>query len=164
MPPRTRIVESVTEQMDGSADCWHVVTRAADGHGITHVFPKTTLEWRAAEYGIDPTDADTLLDVVLHEQILDDDTAARITADLFEAPSTSRARDAHLARIDGHKQQRERIVIDGENNPLDAIRARPGISAEGVRVKREMVDVHRWTRLYGALPIPATDTLEVPRA
>lgn len=164
MTPRIRTVESVEEHLHGNTDCWHVVTRATDGHGLTHVFPKVTLEWRAAEYGIDPADTDTLLDVVLHEQLLDDETAASVPADLFEAPSTARARAAHLARISGCKENRERIVLDGKSNPLDVIRARPGISTDRVRVKRELVDVHRWNRLYGGLPVPVTNTVEVPRA
>ncbi|WP_406444575.1 hypothetical protein OHB14_36790 [Streptomyces sp. NBC_01613] len=164
MAPRVRTVESVEERRHGDTDCWHVVTRAADGHGLTHVFPKVTLEWRAAEYGIDPADVDTLLDVVLHEQLLDEGTAAAIAPDLFEASSTTRARNAHLARLGAHKEKSERIILDGKNKPLDAIRARPGISTDGVRAKRELVDVHRWNRLYGGLPVPVTAALEVPRA
>jgi hypothetical protein len=164
MAPRIRTVESVEEQRHGDTDCWHVVTRAADGHGLTHVFPKATLEWRAAEYGIDLADTDTLLDVILHEQLLDEEEAASVPVDLFEAPSTARARAAHLARIGGCKEKRERIVLDGKSNPLDVIRARPGINTEAVRAKRELVDVHRWNRLYGGLPVPITNTLEVPRA
>lgn len=162
MAARIRTVESAEEFRHGPVDCCRVITRAADGHGLTHVFPKAALEWRAAEYGIDPADVDTLLDIVLHEQLLDDEEAATIGPDLFEAPSTERARQAHLARIEACKRGRERIVLDGKNNPLDVIRARPGITEQGVREKRERVDVHRWIRLYGGLPV--TDALEVPRA
>jgi len=39
-----------------------------DGTRVRHVFPPETLHWRAAEYGYDPTDAASLLDVVLHER------------------------------------------------------------------------------------------------
>ncbi|MFI5687909.1 hypothetical protein [Streptomyces sp. NPDC051636] len=161
MAPRIRIVESVDEQRHGATDCWHVVTRAADGHGLTHVFPKATLEWRAAEYGIDPTDVDTLLDVVLHEPFLDDEEAA---ANLFTAPSTVDARIGHLDRISACKRERERIILDGKNGALDVIRSRPGITAEGLRVKRELVDVYRWNRRYGGLPVSALSILEVPHA
>lgn len=164
MASRIRTVESVEEQRHGDTECWHVVTRASDGHGLTHVFPKAALEWRAAEYGISPADTDTLLDAILHEQLFDEETAEAAKNSLAAAASTADARQAHLARIAASKQQGERITLDGKNSPLDTIRARPGISADGVRVKRELVDTHRWNRLYGGLPVPITDTLEVPRA
>jgi len=160
MPPRTRVVESVTERRHGAADCWEVITRAVDGSGLTHVFPKETLEWRSAEYGVAAADVDTLLDVVLHEPFLEEEDAPT----LFTALSTAQARDAHLARISKAKAARAAIVLDGKNNPLDVIRDHPGISTEGVRAKREQVDVHRWNRLYGGLPVPPADTVEVPRA
>lgn len=163
MAPRIRTVESVDEQRHGDIDCWHVVTRATDGHGLTHVFPKSTLEWRAAEYGLDPADVDTLLDVVLHEQLLDEETAAGAVNSLFTVRSTADARSAYLDRISAWKQ-RERIVLDGKSRVLDVIRARPEITSDGVRAKRELVDVHRWRALYGGLPVPITTTLEVPHA
>jgi hypothetical protein len=164
MASRIRAVESVEEQRHGDTECWHVVTRAGDGHGLTHVFPKAALEWRAAEYGISPADTDTLLDVILHEQLFDEETAEAAKNSLAAAASTADARQAHLARITASKQGGERIVLDGKDSPLDTIRARPGIDMDGVRVKRELVDVHRWNRLYGSLPVPITNTLEVPRA
>jgi hypothetical protein len=37
------------------------------------------------------------------------------------------------------------------------------MTADGVRDKRERVDVHRWTSLYGGLPV-TIDTPEVPHA
>lgn len=160
---RVRTVESVEEQRHGDTDCWHVVTRAPGDGGITHVVPKVALEWRAAEYGIDPADVDTLLDVVLHEQLFDDDTAAEAVRSRASARSTAAAREAHLTRIAALKQT-HRIALD-KGSPLDAIRSAPGITATGVREKRERVDVHRWTRLYGGLPVPTlSPALEVPRA
>jgi hypothetical protein len=62
------------------------------GETWVRVFPLEALEWRAAEYGIDPTDADTLLDVVLHEEYAEPSTLA-------EDPDTDTARERHLARI-----------------------------------------------------------------
>lgn len=163
MAPRIRTVESVKEHRIGDTDCWQVVTRATGDTGITHVFPKATLEWRAAEYGIDPDDVDTLLDVVLHEQLLDEATAGAAVRSLASARSTADARQAHVSRLAGVKSG-HRIDLGGKDSPLDVIRARPGISVDGVREKREWVDIHRWTRLYGGLPVPAATTLEVPRA
>ncbi|MFI6813287.1 hypothetical protein ACIBG7_12785 [Nonomuraea sp. NPDC050328] len=53
---------------DGAEPMWGVYFVQPDTamHG-THSFPHVTFEWRAAEYGIDPEDVDTLLDVILYE-------------------------------------------------------------------------------------------------
>lgn len=162
MAARIRTVESAAEQRFGDVDCWQVITRAKGDGGITHLFPKATLEWRAAEYGIDPADVDTLLDVVLHEQLFDDDTAAAAESDLAAAHSTTEARTGHLARIATFKEQ-YRIVMDA-GGPLDVIRARPAISAQGVRDKQELVDIHRWNKLYGGLPVRVSPAEEALRA
>lgn len=163
MAARVRTVESAAATRVGDVDCWQVVTRCKGDGGLTIVFPKGTLEWRAAEYGLDPADVDGLLDVVLHERLFDDDTAAETEHALRAARSTADARTSHLARIASLKAQ-HRIAIDA-GGPLDAIRSRPGISAEGVRAKREAVDVHRWNQMYGGLPVPVlSSSQEVPRA
>lgn len=165
MAPRIRTVESATEQRHGDIDCWNIVTRAADGHGLTHVFPKATLEWRAAEYGIDPGDSGALLDLVLHEQLLEDEEAAAMQQDLSTARSTADARRLHDSRLTALRA-RTRIVVDGADNPLNAARDAPGITVEGVREKKELVDVHRWRQRYGGLPVDhLISTLpEAPRA
>ncbi|MER6171372.1 hypothetical protein [Streptosporangium sp. NPDC001681] len=51
---------------DGAEPVWGV-RMVLEGMEGSHSFPHSTLEWRAAEYGIDPDDVDTLLDVILHE-------------------------------------------------------------------------------------------------
>jgi len=48
-------------------ELWRVTSLRPDNVLHCHVFPKTTMQSRAAEYGIDPTDTNTLLDIVLHE-------------------------------------------------------------------------------------------------
>lgn len=155
MGARARTVESVEDQRHSGVDCWQVITRAADGHGLTHLFPKATLEWRAAEFGIDPDDVDALLDAVLHEAFIDDVEDGPAT-DILAARNTSEAQQSHAVRIAAVKASREQIDLDrksGKTSPLDVIRQRPGISMEGVRAKRELVDISRWNRLYGALPV-----------
>lgn len=163
MPPRTRTVESVRERKVGAADGWEVITRAADGSGLTHLFPKDVLEWRAAEYGIDASDIDTLLDIVLHENFHEEEPQDAPPTP-YTAASTAQAREAHLARISKAKATRERITLSAEGGPLDAIRARPGITEQGIRAKREQVDIHRWNKLYGGLPVPVTESKEAIRA
>lgn len=70
-----------------------------DGSTIKHVmtFPEDILEWRAAEYGIDPEDKETLLDIVLYEPLLPDDDQPELS--LHQAPSIEAARTRHLERI-----------------------------------------------------------------
>lgn len=74
------------------------VLRSHDGQPpIPHVFPADTLEWRAAEYGIDPSDTDMLLRVVLYEPLIDhrhDDPLH-----LYQAPTVEAAREHHLTRV-----------------------------------------------------------------
>lgn len=122
-------VLSVTEQTSGvgGTDWWVVRFRHADGSEREHFVPKTVFNVRAAEYGIDPADIDTLLDVVLAEPFIPDPAdprnhaddaavkkgfkvravkgrdAATVGADvpawLFNAATIDDARAAHLARV-----------------------------------------------------------------
>lgn len=162
----TRTVVSVTETTSGSGrPCWTVLYEDAEGLFHSHTFPKETLEWRIAEYDLDPDDVDQLLDVVLHEPWLNDPEDPRhedpappglvagigragAPVTLFTAASIDDARTAHLARIAAAKQQ---VRIGGPTgpaaDPLDVIRAhRP----DGQRIEqmRGIVDRHR-RRLAG---------------
>jgi hypothetical protein len=178
--PRIHTVDAVTERLTNGAPRWAVHHVDQDGNGGGYVFPKDSLEWRAAEYGL--TDADEILDIVLHEPYLPDapdrdDAAARaglVTSTgpeaepitLLNATSTADAATAHRLRIADAKRRSGRIAPPGKGkDPLDVIRANHGIDAERVRAKREAIDVHRWQLLYGGFPVPIpTATLEVPRA
>jgi hypothetical protein len=149
--PDIRTVTDVATERLGSENvpCWRV--RAADASGNIHetIFPEVTLAWRAAEYGIDPTDTALLLDVILHEPFLPDlddpdeadkDPAARagmtvparedrgqvrkgdpIPVRLYNADTIDQAREAHLMRIEAVKQQRRIDVPADRQNPLKPI-------------------------------------------
>lgn len=182
--PRIHTVDWVDERLNRDAPLWVVHYADQDNAGGSYVFPKDSLEWRAAEYGL--TDVDEILDIVLHEfhlpDALDRDdaalragmvTSASLNAEpitLFNAASTADALAAHRVRIADAK--RTRVLVQGPakgRNPLDVIRAQHGIAASGVRAKREAVDVHRWSLLYGGLPVVPPSPfssllLEVPRA
>lgn len=67
------------------------------GQATEHRFPHDTLRWRAAEYGIDPLDSETLLRVVLHEPFID--TRAENPEFLYNIDQGT-ARAAHLRKID----------------------------------------------------------------
>ena len=54
----------------GADPVWGVWMVTAAGDTGVHVFPHSTLEWRAAEHALDPDDVATIVDVILHERFL----------------------------------------------------------------------------------------------
>ena len=123
---------------------------------IAHALPVDILETRAAEYGIDPTDTDTLLEIVLYENYLppqepDDPTT------LYNAETVQEARDALITRvrtlrgagkIEGRLGQSElkaagpraKVVRDsGEEDPLEFVKREAPISIPHMQVRREFV-------------------------
>lgn len=186
-------ITSVTEDPD-KPWLWHVLYE--DPHGDTrgHIFPKNTLAWRAAEYGIDPTDTETLLDIVLHEPFAphpddpltaaDDPAAAAgltspapvargrvrrgdpVPTTLCTAENTEKAREAHLLRIEYAKANRARIRSPkGKNDPLAVIHAL-GLDADDVAELAVRVDENRRRvrRDSGAAPPPPPDQTVIERA
>ncbi|MER5715709.1 hypothetical protein [Streptomyces sp. NPDC002132] len=118
--------------------------------------PTTILEQYAAAYGIDPTDVDTLLEIVLHEPhmpMVDDPQHGPRYADrgpdLWSADNTDDARAAHLARV---KATPVRIDVRGAK-ALAGVRAGHRPDADRIREIREQVDTHRWMKKYGDLPV-----------
>ncbi|MBO0654235.1 hypothetical protein J1792_16080 [Streptomyces triculaminicus] len=160
---------------DTQRELWQVTYETADGQRHAHHFPKATLEWRAAEYGLD--DPAEILEVILHEPhvprepagapvSLTSTTARAVAAKprvtLYTATTTGQARDAHRELISQVKAEHVRIEAPAKGpDPLDVIRARHGITPEGRRAKAMAVDINRWKHLYGGLPVPIE---EVPRA
>ncbi|MFC8447679.1 hypothetical protein [Kitasatospora sp. NPDC057223] len=136
-------VERIEEDTNNGREIWIVVMVDESGSRVNHAIPKDTLLWRAAEYGIDPTDTETLLDIILHEPYipdprLNDPPAAaavravvngkRVPATLATAATTADARTAHLARVLHVKANVRRISSPqgkGVKNPLDAIHGHP---------------------------------------
>lgn len=179
--PRIHTVDWVGERLTRGAPRWVVHTVDQDGNGSGYIFPKDTLEWRAAEYGL--TDVDEILDIRLHEFHLPDfpdrdDAAARagyVTStgpdaqplNLFNAASTVDALAAHRLRIAEAKRVTAHVrpPVKGKD-PLDVIRAAHGITPAGLRAKREAVDIHRWGLLYGGFPVSNLFSTipEAPRA
>ncbi|MQY07746.1 hypothetical protein [Actinomadura macrotermitis] len=131
-------VDAVERCTVGQVECWRVAYRRPDGGLTGYVFPVETLEWRAAEYGIDPADVTTLLDIVLHEPFIPDPTdpasfagdaaaakgmtvPAAASGDrvaegdpvpvwLYNAETIEQARAAHLARVAAVKRDRVRVA------------------------------------------------------
>lgn len=103
-----------------------------------HVFPKDILEWRAAEYGIDPADRGTLLDIVLVEPYLTPEEWAT-GYQLHDAPDISTARADHIARC-AQAKLRLRISTRGAGKEhLARVRDESHMDDEVLSVKREHV-------------------------
>ncbi|MEH0586238.1 hypothetical protein QA942_19960 [Streptomyces sp. B21-106] len=164
MPEKWTISNIVAVQV-GAAPCWQVSLTRPDGSVGNHVMPTSALEWRAAEYGIDPTDVDTLLDILLHEPHMpttDDPQHGPRYADdgpdLWTADTTTAAREAHAARI---KTCPVQINVRAAK-PVDVIRAGHRPDPARLRGMREVVDTNRWIKKHGDLPVPPKPTVEDP--
>ncbi|GAX54751.1 hypothetical protein [Streptomyces olivochromogenes] len=161
-------VQAVSETFsrDGNP-LWHIVSLKPDGTYHDYVFPQDSLEWRAAEYSIDPSDVETLLDVILHEPhkapLNRDDPAlmeGRISravipsagtrvgdyeaTTLFNAETKKDAREAHLVRIQHAKANRVKVVSPaGKPDPLDKIRSKYRNEPKLIEDKRRAVNEGR---------------------
>lgn len=160
---------------------WQVYLRDPNGVIRLHSLPQAALDWRLAEYGL-ATVAEAL-DVVLHETYADpepEDTVPTMTSvvqtnqvktqtvdakvtrrpTLFEAKSTEEAKTAHLARVAEVKANKLQVV--DPNGMLTHITDGYAPSEASLLTKREIVDTHRWLKLYGGLPQdPIPDPSEV---
>lgn len=127
------IIEHVPEPGDPDQQVW------AEQGG--HCFPKDIFEWRAAEYDIDPTDMDTLVDIVLSEPYLEDSDYTPGEG-LFDAPDLTIAREAHKARC-ARGKLRGRITTRGKiahkDGILHTLRTESLMDQEVIQVKREHV-------------------------
>lgn len=88
-------VESAEEHEDGRRILLAVNVLGDDGveRRYAHVMPKDTIEWRAAEYGLDPdADLDTIQDIILHERFSEIPPGRG----LYDAPTVEDARAAIL--------------------------------------------------------------------
>lgn len=150
--------------------CWHIVMLKPDGTLHDFIFPQVTLENLAAEYDINPTAVDDLLDIALHQQfapspddpggedpagaagmlspaLVSRGTARKgdlIPTTLYTATDAAQARAAHRVRIEYAKQHRVRVVPPkGKKDPLDVIRASHGIDPGRVRAKAAAIHERR---------------------
>lgn len=132
---------------------WQVIYDLTMDDGTTtehgHSIPKDTLEWRAAEYDLDPeNDLDTILDIVLAEPYIADEDRAEGEA-LHDAPDIATARAKHVSRC-AKAKLKHRISTRatpaakraGEGtapHPLDMIRNECVMDRTVIAVKKEHV-------------------------
>lgn len=135
-----KIVVDQVERED-ERDRWRIEQTITADDGTTsrllYVLPLDTMEWRAAEYGIDPTDTATLLDIVIAEpHLTPEDWAAG--SQLHDAPDIKTARRDHLARCVAVKL-RYRISTRTKGSPLDRVRTESHMDPEAIAVKAQHV-------------------------
>lgn len=188
MPPREYTVQTVGEYWPNpDTPCWYVDMLKPDGTLHRHVFPKIILENLAAEYGIDPTAVDDLLDIALHQPFApnpedpdsEDPAGAAgmlspalvsrgtirkgdlIPTTLYTAADTTAAREAHRVRIEHTKTHRVRVVPPkGGRDPLDTIRQAHGINPDRVAAKARAIEERRLTAQGRATRRSPTATLD----
>jgi len=128
-----------------------------------YIFPKDTMEWRVAEYGIDPADTQTLLDIILFEPHVQIDPDWH----LYSAPTVDDARDHLLDRVQERKAESDRLkpvkrqaLRKGERPVHDRLVDLCHMDPEVIAVKQELVGVQR----QQALQVRRRDQAVTPRA
>jgi hypothetical protein len=125
----------VFDDVERAGDIWHVAVSIEDGTATSrmlHVFPVDTMEWRAAEYGID--DLATLLDIVLIEPHLSEEERGA-GHQLHDAPDIPTARADHIARC-ARAKLRLRASTRAKGSPLERVRDESPMDHEVLDVKR----------------------------
>lgn len=139
-----KIVIDKVEREDGR-DRWRIEKTITADDGTTSrllfILPTDAMEWRAAEYGIDPADTATLLDIVLAEPHLTPDEWS-VGHQLHDAPDIPTARQHHLARCAAAKL-RVRMSTRAKGSPLERVRAESLMDPEVIAIKAEHVDLAR---------------------
>ncbi|MEV4053046.1 hypothetical protein AB0J55_17825 [Amycolatopsis sp. NPDC049688] len=144
----------VAFETDNDRQFWVIYgTQTADDGteiGHRHYLPADTLEWRAAEYDIDPADTATLLDIVLAEPHLsEEDWAAGHK--LHDAPDIDTARRDHLARC-ARAKLRHRISTrtrastkdtPAVPHPCQRVADESPLHPEAIELKRQLVEQAR---------------------
>lgn len=129
---------------------WRVTEVHSGDKTFQHFFPSDTMEWRAAEYGLDLNDFETLLDIVLAEPYLDN-PPERLgqPAELFSADTVEEARGIYLPRIQAAKNRNglrsrpssvedpRRIIREGSPMDPEVIAYKAEYVAEGIRKHKE---------------------------
>jgi hypothetical protein len=107
--------------------------RSAPGKTVKLLAPLDTMEWRAAEYNLDPSDINTLIDILVCEQYVQQDFFQSGNS-LFNAPDIETARAAYLSEIARIKLL-YRVSTRGKEHPLNVIREKVEFNSGVMAVK-----------------------------
>jgi len=136
---------------DEQRDLWLITCQWFNSDGspsdkILIMFPKDTMEWRAAEYDIDPADTATLLDMVIAEHMMTVQDWEQDThlygAHGAMAVDKDQARKHHIARA-ARVKLRHRISTRGVDHVLNRVRDESYMHDEALAVKRKLVEHNR---------------------
>jgi len=139
---------AVERRAQSGQDFWQITMTitADDGTSSESVclMPSDTMEWRAAEYGIDPADTATLADIVLAEPFLTaDDWSAGThlyggSPGLTRAPDIDTARADHIARC-AQVKWRHRMSTRVKTNPVVRVRDESPLHPDVISIKAGLV-------------------------
>lgn len=151
---------------DGDSTSWVVTVRVDDEEFLQgHYIPIETFENTAAEYDMDPSDFDAIMEMVLYRAYIpDEDAAVDHPKQLFRAESVDEAREHILECIQKVKgsgrlkgvsgvsaeqalDDRGTLVLarSGKEDPLKTIKRISPMSPEVVEAKRRVVHTRRET-------------------
>jgi len=152
---------------DEGNDRFRVSTQVTHDDGTveegSHLFPHDALEWRAAEYGIDPSDTSTLLDIVLAEPYLTREDWA-VGPQLYDENVTlEQVRAAHIARCAQVKLRHRMSTRGRAASQLQSVVDNHHMDPEALTVKRELVrvarEVHHTARAVQRTPVDRVQAL-----
>lgn len=168
-----RAITHVRQRNLGGTAAWQVFAVREDGKNHVTCFPDSALEQRIAEYDLDPTDIDGVLDIIMHEVHVEEPTETKQTfasktdmpdenagiPAIYTAESVAEARDAMLARIADVKANKvihtphkvEQMAVGfalvrstgPDDDPLEVLRQNHGVTPEGVERRKAEVDQFR---------------------
>lgn len=112
-------------EKDDKQSRWVISWTETDNEGnekpVKLAMPLDMLEWRAAEYNIDPSDMNTLIDIAVCETYVPQ-AFYESPEGLFNAPDITTAREAYLKQIAKVKLD-YRVSTRAKGSPLELIKS-----------------------------------------
>lgn len=147
------VYTSITKRMMGNREMWRLEGHHLDENGepvkdaegnvemIAYDFPTDTMEWRAAEYDLDPEkDKDTLLDIVMAEAWMTQSDYLDGEPALYDCPDVETARKHHIARCSRAKLKQRLSTRKKGDNPMLRVRDESPMHPEILEMKRAHVE------------------------
>lgn len=163
-------MEILCVKHDIEARMFQAVQEVSDGNGGTLLnlcnIPQDTLEWRAAEYLIDPSATDLLLDIVLYEGFLSPEPNG--IPMLMRASTIDEAREYHIGKVaeikarlrpqgaNRWKQRSQRLSRLATAHPDLALNWEPFLTDDALQTIRDKHDMSEEVLTEKALLISET--------